>query len=91
LCPPHHRTENARRKIAPSTDFYYFQIVKYKSVPIPPSEQAIVPGVIVAGYRRPHAAPSPQMRELRMALAVALGVTVASLGTAIVAAAYIAK
>jgi hypothetical protein len=31
------------------------------------------------------------MRELRMALAVALGVTVASLGTAIVAAAYIAK
>jgi hypothetical protein len=35
--------------------------------------------------------PSAKMRELRTALALALGLAIASFGTAIVAAGYIAK
>jgi hypothetical protein len=35
--------------------------------------------------------PSSKMRELRTALALALGLAIASFGTAIVAAAYISK
>jgi hypothetical protein len=35
--------------------------------------------------------PSNKMRELRTALVLALGLAIASFGTAIVAAAYIAK
>jgi hypothetical protein len=35
--------------------------------------------------------PSPRMRELRTALAVALGLAIASFGAAVLAASYIAK
>jgi hypothetical protein len=35
--------------------------------------------------------PSPKMRELRTALAVALGLAIAAFGTAIVAANYVAQ
>ncbi len=77
--------------------------LKYKSVPTvgrcrghpryPASEQAIISGIkSLQDYRETLMPwPSNKMRELRTALALALGLAIAAFGTAIVAASYIAK
>jgi hypothetical protein len=54
-------------------------------------EQALVSGIISWILGDPMQQPSGKMRELRTALTVALGLAVASFGTAIVAASYIAR
>jgi hypothetical protein len=59
---------------------------------LPPSEQAIISGIIpprLSETLMPR--PSNKMRELRTALALALGLAIVAFGTAIVAAPYIAK
>jgi hypothetical protein len=75
--------------------------IKYKSEPTAPgssaslrypnSEQAIISGIVLKISETLMPRPSNKMRELRTALALALGLAIASFGTAIVAAAYIAK
>ena len=57
----------------------------------PDLEQAIISGIILNKSETLMPRPSNKMRELRTALALVLGLAIASFGTAIVAAAYIAR
>jgi hypothetical protein len=83
------------------SSFFSVQFVKYISVPnhgrclgsaYRHSEQAIISGIMptrLSETLMPR--PSNKMRELRTALAVALGLAIASFGAAVVAAGYITK